>query len=105
MSETERGPTGWLEFHGKPVMLQLRYPYMGVQFSYDPTIARDGSGVRASEYLKGILSIAPGHEEGKLMLLLSAPIPEPGEAAVIALHPEDVVYCTHIKMKEDTTAS
>jgi len=96
-TEPEQQPTpqiGWLRFHGKPVMLQLRdgSPYMGVLPNYQFAQTQDG-GVKATPMLSGILFVEPNGAGGAL-LVIQAPT-GPTNTVLITVHPNDVLYCTH----------
>ena len=92
-----RDPVGWAHFHGKMVMLQFREPYIGVDYRgdiYQPTMAKDGVGVAAIPLFIGILYVE--HTLEGILLIVRRPIAE-REACVIAVRPDDVLYCTHIQ--------
>jgi hypothetical protein len=97
--------TGWTIFNGKPVLLQLREPYVGLEMgTYDPATTPDRSGLRAVGFVKGLLTVERGTRPGEVMLVIRMPIPEPGDVAVIAVDPDNVVHCTHLEMKSIITA-
>lgn len=104
-SDTVRAPdgeavevpeTGWIHFHERTVMLQLREPYIGVEYtgdSYRPSMA-DG-GVKATPMLSGVLSVEP-NGEGGVMLILRRYI-SGRDQLLWGGFPRDVLYCTHIE--------
>lgn len=85
-------PTGWFAFHEKPVMLQLREPYMPPTFGYEPTMSKEG--VVAVPVLSGVLHVEPDGNGGT-MLVLQKQIGD-SDSLWITVKPEDVVYATHI---------
>jgi hypothetical protein len=89
---------GWLRYQGKPVMLQLREPYFGVTYQYVPDQA-PGGGARAIPFLRGIFTVEP-NGTGGMVFIVHMPIGDSKDVAVIALRPEDVLYCTHIERAE-----
>lgn len=117
MSETEPAPSpespegrsaapdseiGWLVYHERSVLLQLREPYVGVTYNarapdgvYRASTNADGH-VRASPILSGVLFVRPSGTPAGILLILRVPIPETRDFTLVALHPEDVLYCTHI---------
>jgi hypothetical protein len=87
-------PSGWFNFNEKPVMLQFREPYIGVDYpAYRPTV-KDG-GVVAAPVLNGILHVEPDGSGG-VMLILERPTGHGGDTLLMAVKPADVVFCTHI---------
>jgi len=87
-------PSGWFAFAEKPVMLQLKKEYIGCTYAYQPTLSEDGTGVRATPILSGVLHVEPDGNGG-IMLALQMPM-EGSDFALIALNPSMVDYCTHL---------
>jgi hypothetical protein len=94
--------SGWLIYHERPVMLQLRQPYIGVTYNaraadgvYRASMNAEGH-VRASPILSGVLFVRQSGTPSGVLLILRVPIPETHDFTLIALHPDDVLYCTHI---------
>jgi hypothetical protein len=86
-------PSGWFAFAEKPVMLQLKSPYIGCSYAYQPSMAEEG-GVRATPILSGVLHVEPSGNGG-IMLALQMPM-EGSDFALIALSPDMIEYCTHL---------
>lgn len=91
---TGERPSGWFAFHEKPVMLQLRDPYIGCTYSYQPSMDNEG-GVRAVPVLSGVLHVEPDGDGG-LMLVIQMPTGNGQDFAMVAVKPADVLYATHI---------
>lgn len=103
-TETPAGerPSGWFVFNEKPVMLQLREPYIGCTYEYAPAMAEDKSGVRAVPVLSGILHVEP-NGNGGMMLVLKMPTGNGADFALVTVDPADVVYATHIHQSRIVT--
>jgi hypothetical protein len=84
---------GWFEFEGRTVVLQLREPYTGITHPGVPVKAE--GGLAASELLRGILFVRP-NGEGGIMIFLAMPDPllEKQTRVYVALHPNDILYCS-----------
>lgn len=107
-AQTEQGnervgerPTGWFAFNEKPVMVQLREPYIGCTYGYVPSMDQEG-GVRAVPVLSGVLHVEPDGCGG-VMLVVQQPTGNGSDFAMVALKPADVVYCTHIHQSRIVT--
>lgn len=100
---TTASPCGWAFYAGKPVLLQLREPYWGVEGDYTPTTSKNEEGavigVVAVPFLSGILHIQPDGENG-VLLVIQRPFPDRPGFAYVALKPSDVLYCTHLNERE-----
>jgi len=92
---TGERPSGWFAFNEKPVMLQLREPYIGVTYAMQPSIDSSSGGVRAVPVLSGVLHVEPDGSGG-VMLIIQMPTGNGSDFAMVALKPADVVYATHI---------
>jgi hypothetical protein len=95
-------PTGWFAFNEKPVMLQLREPYIGCTYAYQATQDESSGGVRAVPVLSGVLHVEPDGCGG-VMLVVQMPTGHGSDFAMVALKPADVVYCTHIHQSRIVT--
>lgn len=91
-----RDRSGWSAFHEQECLVQLREPWIGVTMNHRPVMAEDGSGVRATPVLTGMLLVEEGHIPGEMMLILRCAIPESRDYTLITMHPRDVLYCTHV---------
>jgi hypothetical protein len=94
-------PSGWFAFNEKPVMLQLRDPYIGCTYQYSPAMDKEG-GVRAVPILSGILHVEPNGNDG-VMLVLKMPTGNGEDFALVAVAPSDIVYATHIHQSRIVT--
>jgi hypothetical protein len=93
-SPTGDRPSGWFAFNEKPVMLQLVEPYIGCTFAYQPTMSEDGSGVRATPVLSGVLYVEPDGNGG-IMLAIRMQL-EGSDFCLVAVNPKIIHYCTHL---------
>jgi hypothetical protein len=93
-SEDRQPMVGWLRYHGRPVMLQLKEPYYLVTYGYEPDVTKEG-GVKAVPFLRGMLSVEPAGDGGAI-LMMTVPVPKTNDTLLVAVQPKDVLYCTHI---------
>jgi len=91
--QTGDRPSGWFAFADKPVMLQLKEPYIGCSYAYSPSMAKEG-GVIATPVLSGVLHVEP-NGNGGVMLALQMPM-EGKDFALIGFSPDMIAFCTHI---------
>jgi hypothetical protein len=99
--EPEAQRMGWLRYHGRPVMLQLKEPYYLVTYGYEPDMAKEG-GVKAVPFLRGMLSVEPAGDGGAI-LMMTVPVPNTSDTLLVSVHPKDVLYCTHINQSRIVT--
>lgn len=100
---------GWFVFDEKMVQIQVREPYIGVNYSrtvegapYKPTTTPEGA-VRATPVLSGTLFVKPSGTPSGLILILRTQIGDSSDFALISIHPEDVLNCTHIHQSRIVT--
>lgn len=98
-------PVGWRRFHGKLVLLQLAVPYGAVRYPNVPIRARDvnpnvppeqADGFAYTETLPGVLYVEADAHGLLLLIEIQAP-PDGKDKATIAIHPEDVRFCTMVE--------
>lgn len=94
-TETGERPSGWFAFNDKPVMVQLREPYIGCSYGYAPSVDKESGGVRAVPILSGVLHVEPDGNGG-IMLVIQMPTGNGNDFCLVAFKPADVVYVTHI---------
>lgn len=87
-------PSGWFAFAEKPVMLQLKSPYIGCTYAYKALRSEDGDGFVAAPILSGILHVEPSGNGG-IMLVLQMPMAG-NDFTLIALNIDMIEYCSHI---------
>lgn len=100
--DTGERPSGWFAFNEKPVMLQLREPYIGVTYAMQPSMDPSGGGVRAVPVLSGVLHVEPDGNGG-VMLVIQMPTGNGNDYSLVALKPADVVFATHIHQSQIIT--
>lgn len=108
--ESLRERCWWYTYSGKPVFVQLREPYVGVTYPNMPIIAHQQTERGMVEtavyvpFLRGILHVkSEGGPDSRPLLIVETVDPNPdgeGAAAFIVIHPEDVLYMTHIEQKK-----
>ena len=95
----EPGETGWGVFHGSLVMVQLREPYLVPGFDYQPQL-KEGGAV-AIPVINGVMMVERAGPKGEVILLLRvSPNPNAKNFLIISVHPQDVLYCTHIHQEQ-----
>lgn len=100
--KTEVEKCHWYYFDGKPVLIQLREPWVGVTFPNDPVLTRDKDGrqgVVSVPFLKGICHVHPDGNDVMFILETTDPNPESNAMAHIGIKREDVAYITHIERR------
>jgi hypothetical protein len=103
-AEVRESLSWWYKYDGKPVFVQLREPYVGVTYPNAPVMRQTDSGpdVICIPFLRGVLRVRPDASGSGLLLIVETSDPNPANencTAEIVLHPEDVLYCTHIDKK------
>ncbi len=104
MSDTESSEKShWYWYDGKPVLLQLREPWVGVTHPNDPVMQRDKEGnivgVVSVPFLKGICRVHPDGNDVMFVLETTDPDPSKNAMAHIGVKREDVAFITYIERK------
>ena len=94
-AENGERPSGWFAFNDKPVMVQLREPYIGCSYGYAPSVDKESGGVRAVPILSGVLHVEQDGCGG-IMLVIQMPTGNGQDYCLVAFKPADVVFATHI---------
>lgn len=92
----------WYWFDGKPVLVQLREPWIGVTYPNDPVLTTDKDGkqgVISTPFLKGICHVRPDGDDIMFVLETTDPNPANRAMAFIAVKKEDVAFITHIEQR------
>lgn len=93
----------WYYFDGKPVLIQLREPWVGVTHPNDPVLQRDAkgevAGVVSVPFLKGICRVFDDGDDIMFVLETTDPNPQIQAMAHIGIKKEDIAYITHIEKR------
>jgi hypothetical protein len=97
----------WQNYDNRPVLIQLRAgaEYAGVTYPNDIITQRNAEGeivgVVTTPFLRGVLRVKPNGKDG-VLLVLQTNDPNPhsdGGVVDIVLHPDDVLYLSHVDKK------
>lgn len=93
----------WYRFDGKPVLLQLKEPWVGVTYPNDPVLQRNKegevTGVVTVPFLKGICHVHPDGDDVMFVLETTDPNPNARAMAHIGIKREDIAFITHIERR------
>lgn len=102
-NENQEYTTGWSEFDGKPVLMQLNQPYVGVTDPIMPCFQKDDAGaitgVVSVPYLRGMLRVVDdvsptGKRDTMFIITTDDPNPNVKGKVTIAVPREQVAFIT-----------
>lgn len=99
MSDEKLQKCHWYYYDGKPVVIQLREPWIGVTYPNDPVRTQDGQGVVSTPFLRGTCHVYPDGNDVMFVLETTDPNPASTAQVIIGIKREDITFITYIERR------